>query len=79
MMKILHARMVANHVNRNQFHGFRDELRAAFHRLHMSADRGNKNDRALAQMLWVCAGTWDNKGDLHPVKDGMTALMASDL
>jgi hypothetical protein len=68
MMDIRNARHVASLVNDNQFQGFRNEIRAAFQRLHMSADRGNKDDRALAQMLWNCAGSWDNQGDLRPVK-----------
>ena len=74
MIDIRTARRTANLVNDNKFQGFRNEIRAAFHRLHMSADRGNRNDRGLAQILWDCAGSWDNQGDLRPVKGGTAAL-----
>ena len=74
MMDIRNARRIADLVNHEQFKGFRPQIRAAFHRLHMSAERGNRDDRALAQMLWDCAGTWDSQGDLKPVKKGTTAL-----
>ena len=67
MMNITRARHVADRVNNNRWEGFRTEIHAAFHRLHMSAERGNKDDRALAQILWDCAGTWDSVGDLKPL------------
>ena len=77
MINIRNARCIANLVNHGRFKGFRPEIRAAFHRLHMSAERGNRDDRALAQILWDCAGTWDSQGDLKPVKDGAAALFAA--
>jgi len=74
-MNIRNARHIANLVNNNRFNGSHDRIRASFQRLHMSADRGNRNDRALAQILWDCAGSWDNQGDLKPVEGGHTALL----
>ena len=64
MMNITNARHIADLVDNMRFKGFSTEIRAAFQRLHMSAERGNKDDRALAQILWDCAGTWDDQGDL---------------
>jgi len=57
-MKITEARRIANLVDNEQFQGFRAEVRTAFQVLHRSAERGNKDDRRLAKLLWDEAGSW---------------------
>ena len=61
-MNIRTARHIADLVNNHRFKGFRPEIRAAFQRLHKSAEQGNKDDHTLAQILWDSAGTWDDQG-----------------
>lgn len=60
-MKIAKARRIATLVDNEQFQGFRAEVRTAFQALHRSAERGNKDDRRLAKMLWDEVGSWSGE------------------